>query len=44
MKRVKAAIVLALFSIVALSGCNTMEGFGKDMQKLGEKVEDKASR
>jgi predicted small secreted protein len=25
-----------------LSGCNTMEGFGKDIQKAGEAIERKA--
>jgi len=43
MKRVMAMAMLALFSIVALSACNTMEGLGKDVKKLGQKVEDKAS-
>lgn len=42
MKRVMAVAVLALFSIVSLSACNTMEGLGKDVKKLGQKVEDKA--
>ena len=27
---------------VALTGCNTMEGFGKDMKKAGEAIERKA--
>ena len=31
-----------MFSIGMLSGCNTMAGAGKDVQKVGEKVEDKA--
>jgi len=43
MKRVMAVAMLALFSIATLSACNTMEGLGKDVKKLGEKVEDKAS-
>jgi entericidin A len=42
MKRVMAVALLALFSIVSLSACNTMEGLGKDVKKLGQKVEDKA--
>jgi len=25
------------------SGCQTMEGFGKDMQQLGDSIEDKAN-
>ena len=28
---------------VALIGCNTMRGFGQDVQRGGEKVEDAAS-
>lgn len=44
MKRVVAVLFLALFATGALSACNTMEGLGKDVQKLGEKVEDKAGR
>ena len=44
MKRLMALALLALFSTTVLSGCNTMEGLGKDVKKLGEKVEDKASR
>lgn len=43
MKRLMAVALLALFSIATLSACNTMEGLGKDVKKLGEKVEDKAS-
>ena len=42
MKRVTALVLLALFSMGTLSACNTMEGLGKDVQKLGGKVEQKA--
>lgn len=42
MKRVISLMLLAVFSIAALSACNTMEGLGKDVQKLGDKVEQKA--
>jgi entericidin A len=42
MKRVMAVAMLALFSIATLSACNTMEGLGKDVKKLGQKVEEKA--
>ena len=44
MKRLMCLALLAAFSMTALSACNTMEGLGKDVKKLGEKVEDKASR
>lgn len=42
MKRFTALMFIALFSISTLSACNTMAGAGKDVQKVGEKVEDKA--
>ena len=35
-------ILLLMAGIVGLSGCNTMEGFGKDLKKLGSKIEKKA--
>jgi entericidin A len=38
MKRTIALMLLAL-SIGALSACNTVEGFGKDVQKVGAKME-----
>mgnify|MGYP003576306527 CR=1 FL=1 len=42
MKRMIVLALLGLFSISMLSACNTMAGAGKDVQKAGEKVEDKA--
>ena len=42
MKRLIALMLLTLFSIGILTACNTMAGAGKDVQKVGEKVEDKA--
>ena len=42
MKRLTALLLLALFSMGTLSACNTMKGVGQDVQKVGEKVEDKA--
>ena len=44
MKRLVALMLLSLFSVAALSGCNTIAGAGKDVQKAGEKVEDAAKR
>lgn len=43
MKRFTALVLLSLFSSAFLSACNTVEGVGEDVQKVGEKVEDKAS-
>lgn len=44
MKRYVALLFIAMFSIAALSGCNTVKGFGKDVQKVGEKVEDSSGK
>ena len=44
MKRFAALLMLSLFSIAVLSGCNTVKGFGKDVQKVGEKVEDSSGK
>ena len=35
-------LLLLLVAAVGLSGCNTVEGFGKDLKKLGGKIEKKA--
>ena len=38
-------IALALAAGVALvAGCNTMQGLGKDIERGGEKLQDKAKR
>ena len=42
MKRLFALLLLAAFSTASLTACNTIAGAGKDVQKVGEKVEDKA--
>lgn len=42
MKRLIVLTMLAMFSTAALTACNTMAGAGKDVQKAGEKVQDKA--
>lgn len=31
-----------LSCVIGLAGCNTMSGFGKDVSKLGDKIEQKA--
>jgi len=43
MKRLTAGVLMSLFSLAMMSGCNTVAGAGKDVQKVGEKVEDKAN-
>lgn len=41
MKRILSILFLALFAS-GLVACNTMAGAGRDVQKVGEKVEEKA--
>ena len=38
-----SVLFLAVLMTIGLSGCETMEGLGRDLEKLGEKIEDKAS-
>jgi entericidin A len=42
MKRLTAATLLALFAMSMLAACNTTRGFGRDLQKVGEKMEEAA--
>jgi len=50
MNKVIALIALKVFLLVAITagvvlsmgGCNTMQGLGKDVSKLGDKIEQKA--
>ena len=35
-------VLLLIAGILGLSGCNTMEGFGKDLKSIGAKIEKKA--
>ena len=39
----KKLIALCIASIL-LAGCNTVSGFGKDVQKVGAKVESAAKK
>ena len=37
--------IVVLFAVTfILAGCNTMKGFGQDVQKAGEKIEDSAKK
>ena len=38
------AICLLIVWAVALTGCETMKGFGKDMDKAGEAIQKKANK
>ena len=42
MKRIVLLMMVSMFSIGMLSACNTVAGAGKDVQKVGEKVEEAA--
>jgi predicted small secreted protein len=42
MKRI-AILVLMIWAVV-LTGCNTMKGLGKDVEKAGEAIQKKADR
>ena len=38
------AVIAVLLGAMALSGCNTMKGAGKDIEKAGDKIQDSADR
>ncbi len=43
----KSLLVTLLFATAfsgLLTGCNTANGFGKDVEKAGDKIQEKASR
>lgn len=42
MKRFVVLMLVSMFSMGTLTACNTMAGAGQDVQKAGEKVEEKA--
>ncbi|HZV60783.1 MAG TPA: entericidin A/B family lipoprotein [Methylophilaceae bacterium] len=37
-----AMLAMIAVGFIGLSGCNTMQGLGKDVSKLGDKIENKA--
>ena len=37
-------MILMALLVVALAGCNTMRGFGQDMEKAGEAIQKKSAR
>ncbi len=39
----KIIALLAILMTLSISGCETMEGFGKDIKNLGDSIEKKAS-
>ncbi|HET9403760.1 MAG TPA: entericidin A/B family lipoprotein [Burkholderiales bacterium] len=42
-QKILAALML-LGMLGAISGCSTMQGFGQDMERGGERIQEKASR
>jgi predicted small secreted protein len=38
-----ALLLLTATAIAFATGCQTSKGFGKDVEKLGDKIQDKAS-
>ena len=42
-KRILATLML-VGMLGTIAGCNTMHGFGQDMERGGEKIQDKAAR
>ena len=42
MKAMTTATLIAV--ALLLAGCNTVRGFGQDVQKVGDKIEEKAKK
>ncbi|KAA0009805.1 MULTISPECIES: entericidin A/B family lipoprotein [Billgrantia] len=43
MKRTVSLMLIALFGLTLLSGCNTMRGMGEDIEQGGEAIQREAS-
>ena len=39
-----AKFLIAIFAVALISGCNTVQGIGKDLGAAGEKIEDSAKK
>lgn len=37
-------LIVLLTAAVVLVGCNTFRGFGQDVERAGDKIQDKAER
>jgi predicted small secreted protein len=44
MKRSTLLLLIALLATTGLTACNTVKGFGQDLQKVGENMEEKADK
>ena len=40
--RLQWTLVLSITMAIAMTGCNTMRGFGRDVERGGERVQDAA--
>lgn len=40
----KKLLIVAMASVMVLTGCNTIKGFGKDISRTGEAVSDGAQK
>ena len=38
------AILMLLGTLGAIAGCNTMQGLGQDIERGGERIQEKAAR
>ena len=43
LKRLALLLLAAAFLAIATVGCQTSKGFGKDVEKLGDKIQDKSN-
>ena len=43
LKHLALLLLTAAFLALATTGCQTSKGFGKDVEKLGDKIQDKSN-
>jgi predicted small secreted protein len=43
-KSTLVTLAATLFCVLCFAGCNTMRGLGRDTERAGEKIQEKASR
>lgn len=43
-KRTILCVLIAIVGQIVFTGCHTANGFGKDMQDAGEKIQDKTDK
>lgn len=44
MKSCLIGVFVSFFTLMTLTGCETMEGFGRDVEKVGSEIEEEADR